>query len=103
MSYAVYTTETFEKEIESLYDLDKKIIKKIFFQLKKNPYVGDSIRYHFFREKRIREKRLYYLIYEELKAVLVVGFGSKKEQQKTINQIIQMLPEYRKYVYDLLS
>lgn len=103
MTYAVYTTENFEKEIKGLPEAGREIIKKIFLQLKENPYIGNAIRYRFFREKRIREKRIYYLIYDDLLAVLVVAFGGKKEQQETINRIIKYLPEFKKYIYRLLG
>lgn len=103
MVYAVYITDNFEKEIEKLPESDKEIIKKIFLQLKDNPYVGNQIRYHFFREKRIREKRIYYLVYEDLSAVLIVAFGGKKAQQETINEIIRDFPEFRKYIKSLLK
>ena len=103
MVYAVYTTESFEKEIKKLPDSDKSIIKNIFLQLKENPYVGDQIRYRFFREKRIREKRVYYLVYDDLSAVLVVAFGGKKAQQETIDRIIAILPEFKIYLEKLLK
>ena len=103
MAYAVYTTESFEKEIKKLPDSDKDIIQRIFLQLKENPYVGDQIRYRFFREKRIREKRIYYLIYEDLSAILVVAFGGKKAQQETIDRIIGILPEFKIYLEKLLK
>lgn len=57
MVYKVYTTETFEKEISRLPKSEVKKIKRIYAQLKKNPYVGDIIRYYFFREKRLEEKK----------------------------------------------
>jgi len=97
MAYAVYTTETFEREISKLDSSDKEIIEKLFRQLKENPYVGDMLRYKFFREKRIREKRVYYLVYDDFSIVLVVAFGGKKAQQKTIEEIIKLFPEYEKY------
>lgn len=103
MAYAVYTTESFEKEVDKLDNSDKEKIQKLFIQLKENPYVGDSIRYRFFREKRIREKRIYYLIYDDLNAVLVVAFGGKKDQKETIDEIIKLLPEYKWYMKELLS
>lgn len=103
MAYAVYTTESFEKEIEKLSDSDKEIINKIFLQIKENPYVGDQIRYRFFREKRVREKRIYYLVYDDLSAVLVVAFGGKKIQQQTIDEIIKYLPDFKKYIENLLK
>ena len=102
MTYAVYTTDNFEKEIERFSGADREIIHKIFLQLKENPYVGDQIRYRFFREKRIREKRIYYLVYDDLNAILVVAIGGKKTQQETIREIIKYLPEFRIYLENLL-
>jgi mRNA-degrading endonuclease RelE of RelBE toxin-antitoxin system len=103
MAYAVYTTASFEKEISKLSDFDKKIIEDIYQQLAANPYVGDQLRYKFFREKRIREKRIYYLIYDDLSAVLIVAFGGKKEQDETIEKIIEHLPEFKVYLEKLLK
>ena len=98
MAYAVYTTDNFEKKIEKISYSDKERIQKLFIQLKENPYVGDQIRYKFFREKRIREKRVYYLIYDDLQAVLIVAFGGKKKQQETIENVIKTLPEFKAYL-----
>ena len=98
MVYAVYTTENFERETENLAESEKKIIKKIFLNLRENPYGGDAIRYRFFREKRLREKRIYYLIYDDLSAVLIVAFGGKKAQQDTIDEIIKDLPKFKEYI-----
>ena len=103
MVYAVYTTETFEKEISKLSEKDRKIIEKVFLQLKYNPYAGDSIRYRFFREKKIKEKRVYYIVYDDLSAVLIVGFGGKKEQQKTIEKVVRYLPEFKEYLKKILK
>lgn len=103
MAYAVYTTDSFEKKIEKISNSDKERIQKLFIQLKENPYVGDQIRYNFFREKRIREKRVYYLIYDDLQAVLIVAFGGKKAQKETIDEIIKLLPKYKEYMRALLD
>lgn len=103
MTYAVYSFPSFDKEIEKLPQSDKDIIEKIFLQLVGNPYVGDQIRYRFFREKRIREKRLYFLVYDDLSAVLVVAFGGKKAQDETIDEIVKCLPEFRKYAEEILK
>ena len=98
MTYKVYMTETFKKEFDKLSTSGKEAIGKIFLQLKENPFVGDAIKYKFFREKRIKEKRLYYLIYENFAIVLVVASEGKKVQQETINKTISLLPEFKKYV-----
>ena len=98
MAYAVYTTEGFDEELMRLESKEQERAKKIFFQLKENPYVGDQLRYQFFREKRIGEKRIYYLVYDDLQAVLVVAVGGKKAQQETIDRIVESFGAYRKYL-----
>ncbi|MBS3090796.1 hypothetical protein J4433_03460 [Candidatus Pacearchaeota archaeon] len=103
MTYAVYTTESFEKEIEKISAFERGIIQKMFLQLKENPYIGGQIRYRFFREKKIKDKRIYYLIYDDLKAVLVVAFGGKKAQQETIDETVKYFPEFRRYLENLLK
>ncbi len=102
MSYAIYTTKSFDRQITKLLQNDRERIQKIFLQLKENPYVGDQLQYRHLREKRISEKRVYYLVYDDLQAVLVVAIGGKKEQQATINYIINNFDEYKKHLEKLL-
>ena len=59
-------------------------------------FVGQQLRYPFLREKRIKDKRVYYLIYEDLKLVLLVAVSGKKGQQSTIDHIVSQFKEYRK-------
>jgi len=49
----------------------------------------------FLREKRIREKRIYYLVYEDLKLVLLVATSGKKDQQATIGHIKDNLDQFK--------
>ena len=81
---------------------ERNKVDNIFLQLKENPYVGDQLRYKFLREKRIREKRMYYLVYDDLLAVLVVAMSDKKTQQETIDHIVLYLGEYRKYMKEII-
>lgn len=101
MVYAVYVTDSFEREINKLPKYNQEIIRKIFLQLKNNPYAGDQIRYKFFREKRIKEKRIYYLVYDDLRLVLIVAISDKKTQEETINKIVEYFKEYREYAEKL--
>jgi mRNA-degrading endonuclease RelE of RelBE toxin-antitoxin system len=101
MTYSVYALNIFDKEMSKLSQDYFPKIEKIFIQLKDNPYVGDSIRYKFFREKRIKEKRIYYLVYDDLKIVLVVAIGGKKSQKETIDKIADYFEEYRNYAEKL--
>lgn len=102
MTYAVYTTESFDKEIEKLDKGDQEIIENIYRKIGENPYTSDQLRYKHLREKRIKEKRIYFLVYEDLRTVLIVAIGGKKNQQATINHIISYFEEYRDYLERLL-
>jgi len=103
MAYAVYTTECFDKLVEKLPKDDQEIIQKMFLKIKDNPYASDQLRYRNLREKRIREKRVYFLVYDDLQAALVVAISGKKDQQATINHIIDYFDEYRIYLERLIE
>ncbi len=102
MAYAVYTTESFDKEVEKLQKCDQEIIQKIFLKIRDNPYASDQLKYKNLREKRIREKRVYFLVYDNLQSVLFVAISGKKDQQVTINHIINYFDEYRIYLEKLI-
>ncbi len=103
MPYAVYTLNVFDEEMSKFSRNIQEQIEKVFLQLSENPYVGDQVQYPFLREKRIQEKRIFWLIYDDLKAVLMVAISGKKTQQVTINNIVRFLPEYRKQVIKLIN
>lgn len=103
MIYKVYTTARFDKELRKLSKEEQNRIQRIFLQVKENPYVGDQLQIKIFREKRLREKRVYYLIFEDLTSVLFVAMSDKKTQQKTIDYIIKYINEYRTYIKNLLD
>ncbi len=73
----------------------REAAEKLPKQLSNNPYVGDSLSYKFFGEKRIKEKRVYFLVYEDLKLVLLVATSGKKDQQETIDHIKDQLIEFK--------
>jgi len=58
--------------------------------------------YIFFREKKLNENRIYYLVYEEFVIVLMVAVSDKKTQQDTIDDIKRRLDEYYTFVRDTL-
>lgn len=103
MIHKVYTTDNFDKRFEKLSQEEKRRIENIFLQIKENPYVGDQLRIKSLREKRLVEKRIYYLIFDDLNAVLFVAIGDKKTQQETIDLIIGDLNWYRNYMISLLK
>lgn len=94
-NYRVIGTETYLKELEKWDKSEREIAEKLPEKLAINPFVGDHLNYPFLREKRIKEKRIYYLIYEDLKLVLLVATSGKKDQQATIDHIKENLKEFR--------
>ncbi len=103
MTYAVYTIDKFDRQFEKLSEEYQRRIKNLFLQLKENPYVGDQLKIKILREKRLEEKRIYYLVFDDLNAVLVVAMSDKKTQQETINRILEYLDEYKYLLENILK
>jgi|SRR3989338_8551599 len=101
VTFDIYETETFSKLYWIMEKEEKEWVNKIKIQLKSNPEAGKPLRFDWFREKKFGNKRLYYLIYKNINRILLVSFGSKKEQQKIIDHIIENKERYRKIVESL--
>ncbi len=84
----VFETEPFSEVYATLEKKEQEWIEKIKTQLAENLTVGKPLRYDWFREKKLDNKRLYFLINEKTKKAILLAFGTKKEQQKIINHII---------------
>lgn len=100
--YNVFKLPIFEKRAKKL--LNKKELKEvdeIIEQLKINPNIGKPLTYPFLREKRLKDKRIYFLLYEEIAIVLLVSSSDKKSQQDTIDEIKLYLNEFKEYAYQL--
>ncbi|MEW5897540.1 MAG: hypothetical protein AB1668_07640 [Nanoarchaeota archaeon] len=102
MTYAIYHTHTFDRNLERMPKDFREWVDKMECQLVENPYVGDQIRVPWFREKKKDKYRFYYLIYEELKAVYVVGISAKKDQQAVINAIWLLLEHFKEEIKNLV-
>ena len=71
-SYIVYRTPIFNKKLEDFSDDFVTQIKGFEGQLVENPYVGKPLGFRWFREKKLGKYRIYYLIYEDLRAVYII-------------------------------
>jgi len=101
--FRVFTTKEFDIDFENLDHSIQKIIDNEIEQLKINPYVGRPLGYKFFREKRARNHRFYYLIYEGYVVVFVIAISSKKDQQATIDKIKRLIPYYKEEIRKKLN
>ena len=89
--FNVIGTNTYLTEIKKWTKTDREAAEKLPKKLAENPFVGDQLTYPF-----LREKRVYYLVYDDLQLVLLVATSGKKDQQETIDHIKSQLDEYRK-------
>ena len=102
MTYSIYHSSTFDIKLEQFPKDFKEWLDKIEDQLIENPYVGDHIRVPWFREKKKGKFRIYYLIYDEIKAVYLIGISEKKDQQRVINTIWLLIDYYREEIRNLI-
>ncbi len=103
--YAIYRTARFDKELTKKFSKNeqKEVEKFEKKQLTNNPFIGDGLSFNFFREKRIGGKRVYFIVYEELKAVLMVAVSDKKTQQETIDEIKDHLSKYYEIIKEAIK
>ena len=96
--YKLFTTEEFEKRYRKLDQQLQREIAKEIDQLEENPYSGKPLGYSFFREKKVKNYRVYYLIYDELVVVFVISISTKNDQQETIDKIKTLIPYYKEQI-----
>ena len=99
-NYTIYATETFKKLLSNLEISEKIWIEKIKKKLEEN-VTGKPLGFEWFREKKYENKRLYFLVDEENRKILLVSFASKKEQQKIIDFIKSNMKELLDYLKKL--
>ncbi len=96
--YKIFTTEEFDRRFEKLdYQIQQQMRKEID-QLETNPHAGKPLGYNFFREKKVQNYRVYYLIYDEYVVVFVITVSTKKDQQDAIDRIKSLIPYYREEI-----
>ena len=101
--YKVFRTQEFDRYVVRILSVEeqREVERLQYGQLAHSPYVGKPLRYPFFREKRLGGKRIYYLIYDDLRCVLLVAASTKKHQQYVIDQIHGTFEDFRKIAMQL--
>ena len=103
--FRIFKPATFDKDFNKLDNSEQKRVDKILNQLlERGGEVGKPLSgLSFFKEKKFDGKRLYFLVYENLQAILVLAVNDKKAQQTTINLILRDFAQYQQYVLDELK
>ncbi len=94
----VLSTEEFDTWEKLLPKAYQERISRLIVHLKKTSDIGKPLGYPFFKEKKLDKYRVYFLIYEELDAVLLITVSDKKAQQETISRIKSQLDFYREII-----
>lgn len=94
----VLSTKEFDTWEKLLPKEQQEQIKGFIEELKQTPNIGKPLGYPFFREKKMGKYRLYFLIYEDVDAVLLVTISDKKAQQGTIDNIKSQLDYYKELI-----
>ena len=102
MPYKIYFTKEFEKAFNKLNKGLKRQVKNKIEQLKVNPYASKPLGRKYLREKKVKNHRIYFLIYDDSLVVVVVNISTKKDQQKTIDKIKSSLHSYKEFVKKML-
>lgn len=91
--FRVLKTQKFDKKIQKLLEpSESRELQNFIENLKEGHIAGKKLTYEFLREKKIGCKRVYFLVYDELKTILLVTASNKKLQQETIDEIKYLLP-----------
>ena len=100
MNYSTYATDTFKEIYASLDKSEQNWIDKTKKKLAENP-TGKILQFSWFREKKFLNKRLFFIIDDELKKILFVSFASKREQQDVINFVVNNRQELLNYLKNI--
>ncbi len=101
--FKIYHSARFDKELSKLDNRFQERFDKIEEHLIDNPYYGTPLGYKWFRETRFENYRFYYLIYENLEVIFMVGISDKKDQQKVINTIKLLFEFFKEEIEGLLN
>jgi hypothetical protein len=101
--FTVIATDTYLKRVSSWPKAYQESCEKLPKKLSASPLQGSPLGYPFLRESRIKEKRVYYLVYQDLKLVLLVAASGKKEQQATIEHIKEHLDKFKEIAQEIVK
>lgn len=99
--YSLVLTENFNKDFSKIIPNNlKEYARRRLELLEFEPYRGKVLCYDFFREIKIKKFRIYYMIYEDVLAVLAIAVGDKKTQKNMIESIKQKRKYFAMLVLD---
>ena len=97
--FRVFKTATYDEDYAGLDNAERLRVDSLVEQLfDQGDVTGKPLGVPFFREKKFGGKRLLYLVYHSVSAILLVAITDKKAQEATITEILLHLDEYKAYI-----
>ena len=88
IKWIIEQTELFENKFQKLIPRNiQPEVKKQILKLAENPFNSKPLGNKFFREKKIKKWRIYFLVYQDKLVICFVDLSDKKTQQKIINEV----------------
>jgi len=100
MQYTIKFTKNFKKRFRKIIpnSLQDYAWTNIW-RLTENPFIGKPLGDSYFRELKIVDFRIYFIIYQEQVVVMLADVSNKKQQQDTID----MLKKNRELLHEFIK
>lgn len=96
--FRVFRSERYDRKFNKLNRFDQRQVSNFEQALKLEPFSGKPLSYKFFREKKFRNKRILFLVYEEQECIFLITITNKKLQQHEIDLIKANLEIYKEEI-----
>tara|TARA_Y100000310_G_C20627690_1_gene786880 strand:+ start:475 stop:771 length:297 start_codon:yes stop_codon:yes gene_type:complete len=90
----VFETANFRKVLKKSTKDEQEWVENVKDQLSSFLFMGKPLRFAWLREKKYKNKRLYFIINANRCRALLIAIGKKKEQQAIIQRIIDNKDAY---------
>ena len=102
MQFRVFELYGFKKRLRKLLSQQElQAYERFKKELKRGNLFGKPLSFRFLREQKIGVKRIYFLVYYEIRIILFVDSSDKKAQKETVNKLKELLPEFKNLAYKL--
>lgn len=101
--FKVFKTEEYGKMFDKSDRKEQYILESFERNVSERPYIGKTLGYDFFREKKFNGKRVLFLVYFELSAILLLLITDKDAQQADIDCIKAKFGYYKEIMMKRLA
>ncbi|RJQ20223.1 hypothetical protein C4580_04265 [Candidatus Woesearchaeota archaeon] len=94
--YRIFHGARFAKQYAKIDGHYHPLIERFELRLRTDPHIGKPLGNHFLREKKFSGLRLHFLTYPDLKKIIFIALGNKRDQKEIIAFIKEHLQAFKK-------